>query len=407
MVSIDQFGNIYVQHLARPTFCKTYTINSIRSAGLKPNQFKSTTNNSINQITPKMTSIATPTATTALPIILGCMTLGTPNDPQTRIKTLAAETAFLTTFASHGHTLLDTSPMYTSTTSESHLGAQRPLLTHHNLVIGTKIYPTASHAALAKQYNPDIDLFSLSPTDIARSLDASLKRLGGLDSVDTFYFHAPDRSEGSDLLASLRGIAALYKQGKFRRWGISNYKAEEVREILRLCEEHKEEGLVKPAVYQGLYNGLHRAVEAELLGVLREGGVGFAAYNPLAGGLLTGRYRMGGEREVGGRFDEGTFQGKGYVKRYWNEEMFEAVEGVRMAAERCGLTVAECALRWMMHHSELKRELGDAVLIGASSVEQLEGNLRDLEKGPLPKEVCDAMDRGWAIVEEKNQTYWH
>ena len=69
--------------------------------------------------------------------------------------------------------------------------------------------------------------------------------------------------------------------------------------------------------------------------------------------------------------------------RYWNEQHFAALAKVESVAEKHGLTLAEVALRWLSHHSLLKRELGDAVIIGASSVKHVEQNLVDLEKGPL------------------------
>ena len=72
-----------------------------------------------------------------------------------------------------------------------------------------------------------------------------------------------------------------------------------------------------------------------------------------------------------------------YRKRYWNEPYFAALVQIEAAAAAHGLTLAEVALRWLSHHSMMKREYGDAVLIGASSVKHIEENLRDLEKGPL------------------------
>ena len=99
---------------------------------------------------------------------------------------------------------------------------------------------------------------------------------------------------------------------------------------------------------------------------------------------MTGRYRsLQDGSEAGSRFDPTTTQGKMYRTRYWNEPHFRALSMIEAVAEKHGLTIAEIALRWVSHHSLMKREYGDAVLIGASSVAHIEQNLVDLEKGPL------------------------
>ena len=72
--------------------------------------------------------------------------------------------------------------------------------------------------------------------------------------------------------------------------------------------------------------------------------------------------------------------------RYWHEHYFKAIQIIKEASEKAGLTMAEVALRWISHHSLLKREFGDAVLIGASSLKHIEQNLTDFEKGPLRKQ---------------------
>ena len=96
-----------------------------------------------------------------------------------------------------------------------------------------------------------------------------------------------------------------------------------------------------------------------------------------------------------------------YRGRYWNDEYFDALDVLRPVAKKHGLTEAECALRWMTHHSLLKREHGDAIIIGASSVKHMEENMLDLEKGPLPEEIVQALDQGWARCKGISIRYWH
>jgi aflatoxin B1 aldehyde reductase len=157
-----------------------------------------------------------------------------------------------------------------------------------------------------------------------------------------------------------------------------------------------------------VYNALHRAVEPELFECLRHYGISFYAYNPLAGGYLTDRYhRDTAEVEAGSRFDPERFQGQAFRKRYWNEAYFGALEELRAVAGGFGLSEAECALRWLMHHSKLEGGRGDAVIVGVSYVHHLEANLLDLEKGGLPEEVVSALDAGWGRCRGVASNYWH
>ena len=93
----------------------------------------------------------------------------------------------------------------------------------------------------------------------------------------------------------------------------------------------------------------------------------------VGGGFFTGRYtRPDAKVEPGCRFDPNQGQGQNYRKRYWNEPHFKALEIIKAAADKAGLTMSEVALRWVSHHSLMKREYGDAVLIGASSLNHIE-----------------------------------
>lgn len=178
----------------------------------------------------------------------------------------------------------------------------------------------------------------------------------------------------------------------------------EVAQICGICERNN---WIKPSIYQGLYNSISRAVEPELFPCLRAHNMGFYAYNPLGGGFFTGAFDKGSEVEAGSRFDPQKWQGKMYRQRYWNDRYFQALDHVRPVAQKHELTMAEVALRWMTHHSQLTKEFGDAILIGASSVNHIEQNLLDLEKGPLPDDVVTALDEAWSIVKPQALKYWH
>jgi aflatoxin B1 aldehyde reductase len=156
---------------------------------------------------------------------------------------------------------------------------------------------------------------------------------------------------------------------------------------------------VKPAVYQGCYNALQRTAEAELFPCLRKYGIAFYDFSPLAGGLLTGKYeRDTTAHEAGSRYDPNSFQGKNFRGRYWNEAYFAALDAIRPVAKSHQLGLSEAALRWSSHHSALKKECGDAIIVGASSAKQLEENLKCLEQGPLPDDLVQAFEKAWTLA---------
>lgn len=205
----------------------------------------------------------------------------------------------------------------------------------------------------------------------------------------------------------MKAVNDLYQEGHFKKLGISNYMAWEVAQICEMCRAND---WIQPTVYQGVYNALHRTIEPELMPCLRHYGLAFYNYNPLAGGYLTSRYhREDADKDIegGSRFDPNKWQGKMYRGRYWRNEYFDALDLLRPVAKKHGLTEAECALRWMTHHSMLKRENGDAIIIGASSVKHMEENMVDLEKGPLPDDVIEALDKGWEGCRGISIRYWH
>lgn len=103
-------------------------------------------------------------------------------------------------------------------------------------------------------------------------------------------------------------------------------------------------------------------------------------------------------------------QGEVYRKRYFRQPVFEALKLIEDAIAPHGLTMIETGLRWVVHHSQLKmRSKGgnDGIIVGVSSFEQLQGNLKDLEKGPLPEEVVQALDEAWKLVKADSTPYWH
>ncbi|KAI1292960.1 hypothetical protein EDD11_008563 [Mortierella claussenii] len=123
-----------------------------------------------------------------------------------------------------------------------------------------------------------------------------------------------------------------------------------------------------------------------------------------AGGLLSGRYNFDNGVQDDGRFGSKTGFGKIYRERFWNNLFFEAVKKVEQVSKENNLTAVETALRWMVHHSNLDPQ--DGIIVGASSLHHLEDNLRDLEKGPLPENVVEALDEAWEHVKVACPSYF-
>lgn len=340
--------------------------------------------------------MATPRS--ALPVVLGNMTFGKTKTEGIRVTDPAIMAAMVDAFQAHGHNEIDTARGYGGGTSEetlADLGWQS-----RGLVMGTKLYPFGRAAMSALTSHT----YTHQTGEVRRGLMDSLKALGA-DKIDLFYLHGPDRQTPFE--ETLKEVNDLYKEGYFQRFGISNYMSWEVAQINEICIRND---WIRPTVYQGVYNALHRAIEPELMTCLRKYDMSLYSFQPLAGGFLTGRYRPDmkeDDYEAGSRFDPKKWQGRLHQDRYINEFYFDALAIIRPEIEKAGLTMTECALRWLSHHSVMKRETGDKVIVGASSVKQLEENLEGLEKGPLPEEIVQAMDAAWLRVKGVVPKYWH
>lgn len=262
-----------------------------------------------------------------------------------------------------------------------------------SIALGTKAHPSQPNG--------------LSPEGIRSQLQTSLDAMKA-SSVNEYYLHQPD--EEHSLLDSLKTLNELIDEGKISAIGMSNYHASEVQRAFDLCKEH---GLAnKPSVYQGLYNPLNRKVEDELLPVLRENDCSFVAYNPLAAGLLTGKHVASDVEVKEGRFKNNP----NYLPRFYTPANFEALGLIQSACDDTGISMVEATYRWLLRHSALRTDDGgeDGILIGASSMQQLEENLRccasakDAECGKLPQSVVDSFDAAWEVILKDKSAfpYW-
>mgnify|MGYP000982297095 CR=1 FL=1 len=231
---------------------------------------------------------------------------------------------------------------------------------------------------------------------IKLQLSGSLERLQ-LDYVDLFYLHMPDYS--TPIRISLEACAEMHAKGKFKRLGISNYPSWMLSEIWHICER---EAWPKPSVYQGLYNALSRNIESELIPAARYYSVSIYAFNPLAGGLLTGKY--GNQKELP---EEGRFALRSsYRERYWNEHMLATASSIASSAVQYGLSAAEAALAWLVNSSMLKTSYNDSIIVGASKLTQLEQNLRSLSISEIPEDLQNKFENAWDVIKAGSPLYF-
>jgi aryl-alcohol dehydrogenase-like predicted oxidoreductase len=199
------------------------------------------------------------------------------------------------------------------------------------------------------------------------AIDLSLKRLQ-TDHVDLYQLHHDDRETPLD--ESLEALDVIVKSGRARYIGVSNFMAYRLARSLGRSEVLK---LTKFVSVQPRYSLLFREIERELLPLASEEGIGVIPYNPLAGGLLTGKYKAGGQPESNTRFTLGT-AGTMYQDRYWNERSFTTVSKLHKLADEAGVPLATLAVAWVMANPVIT-----APLLGASRPEQLTATLAAAE----------------------------
>ncbi|MEB3371990.1 aldo/keto reductase [Saccharopolyspora mangrovi] len=301
-------------------------------------------------------------------LVLGTMTFGDTVDA-------AGAATMLDTALDAGITAVDTANGYAGGETERILGRLLPSR-RDRISLATK----------AGMPHPDAGEHSpLSPTGLRASVDGSLSRLG-VERIDLFYLHQPDRA--ASLTDTLATIASLIAEGKIGALGVSNFAAWQIAELNHVADEV---GAPRPVIAQQLHNLLARRVEEEYVEFAEVSGLLTMVYNPLAGGLLTGRHSF--ERDPSsGRFADSRLA-EMYRKRYWDERLFDAIERLGAIADNAGIPLVELSLRWV-----LSKPATSAVLLGGSKVEQLRANIAALGAGPLPPDVVEACDAVGAFL---------
>jgi aryl-alcohol dehydrogenase-like predicted oxidoreductase len=275
-------------------------------------------------------------------VILGTMNFGkrTPEPEARRVVERALE---------RGVRSFDTANMYNEGASEAilgrALGARRA-----EVFVATKVGLGRAGGRAE----------GLSPERLPRALDESLGRLG-TDHVDLYYLHAPDRAVPIE--ATLGAVAGLLESGKARAWGVSNYAAWQVLEMITWCDQR---GVARPALSQQLYNVLVRQLEIEYFAFAKRYRLPTAVYNPLAGGLLAGHHDRALPAPDGSRFDKNPL----YQRRYWSERFFDLAASCAAIARDEGISPVALAYAWLAGRPGV-----DAIIVGPGDVAQLDAAL--------------------------------
>jgi 1-deoxyxylulose-5-phosphate synthase len=310
-------------------------------------------------------------------LALGTMTFGLQCDEKT-------SHAILDAAAEAGITLLDAADVYPLGGTLAEVGRTEEILgtwlrgRRDRFIVATKCSGKMGPAPWQQ---------GTSRKHVLASIDASLKRLG-TDYVDLYQVHHFDPLTSVD--ETVEAFDAVVKSGKARYVGVSNYHAYRVARALGRAEAL---GLTKFVSVQPRYSLLFREIERELLPFCEEEGLAVLPYNPLAGGLLSGKHRRGSAPPAGSRFTLGT-AGRMYSERYWKEREFATVEEFTALAREQGVAPATLALAWILAHPAIT-----SAIVGASKPEQLADNIAaaDFTLDPALKQRLDSLSHEYRM----------
>ncbi len=302
-------------------------------------------------------------------LCLGTMTFGLQSDETT-------SEAILDRAAEGGITFIDTADVYPLGGSLPTVGRTEEILGHwlkgkrDRFIVATKCFGRTGPAPW-QQGN--------SRKHIMEAVEASLRRLG-TDYIDLYQLHGPDA--GTPIDETLGALDDLVRAGKVRYVGCSNFLAYQTARALGRSEA---KSVVRFDSVQPRYNLLFRQIERELLPLCGDEGIGVIPYNPIAGGMLSGKHNASAPPPEGSRFTLGAAGGL-YQDRYWHEQEFSTVEELRKIAERENVSLVTLSVAWVLAHPAVT-----APIIGASRPEQLEQSLAAAEY-ELPSAVKAELD---------------
>jgi len=253
-----------------------------------------------------------------------------------------------------GINFFDTADVYNSGEAEKSLGHAIRGLKREDLVIATKCYFPMSDRPNDR---------GLGRKHIFESVHNSLKRLD-VDYIDIMQFHRFDADTCLD--ETVRAIDDLVKAGKVLYWGVSEWNAQQITDLVHIA---KELNANPPASNQPIYNMLTRGIEDGVLASCEQFGIGNVVFSPLAQGVLTGKYLPGQPAPEGTRGADSS--SNMFMKRFMEDETLTRVQNLKEFAETQGLGLAEFSLAWCLRQRQVC-----SVIIGATNAAQVEANVK-------------------------------
>ena len=279
-----------------------------------------------------------------------------------------------------GITTLDTADMYAGTRAESVLGRALTGVRRESYELLTKVYwPTGD----GKNDR------GLSRKHIMESVHASLKRLK-TDHIDLYQFHRFDYE--TPLEESLSAFDDLIRQGKVFYIGFSEWRAEEIKDALRIQERMGYDRFVSS---QPQYSMLWRVIEKEVVPICQSNGIGQIVWSPIAQGALSGKYLPGKKPPAGSRATDKK-GGASMISRWLRDEVLTTVQKLKPIAANEGLTLAQLAVAWVLQNPNVS-----SAIIGATKPEQIKENV--VASGvKLSRETMSQIDQALGKLPEKD-----
>ena len=314
-------------------------------------------------------------------ICLGTMTFGNQCDEPT-------SRAIMDKAFDYGVTFFDTANVYP-------IGRTADLLGRTEEYIGNWLKGRREQIVLATKFCGET---GTGPNDrggsrkhIFKAVEDSIRRLQ-TDYIDLYQIHFPDFE--TPIEETLRALDDLVRSGKVRYTGCSNYPAWLLAKALWTSDKLS---LTRFDSVQPRYNLLFRHIEAELLPLAEDQGIGVISYNPLAAGVLAGRYQSGQSVEDGTRFSL-LNAGKLYRARYWQEAQMGAVDQFKQLCAERELSMAQVAVAWVLAQPAIT-----SAIVGASKAEQLDQTLPAINL-TLDEQLTSACDDIWyQLPRERNK----
>lgn len=315
-------------------------------------------------------------------LCLGTMTFGNQSDRKTSFQIL--DKAY-----EAGINFIDTADAYPLGKDFKDAGKTESIIgewikgKRDELVIASKCFmPTG----------PGPNDMGMSRKHIISAIDKTLERLG-TDYLDLYQIHNFDPT--TPIEEMMGAFDDLVHQGKIRYVGVSNWRSWQVAKANGIAEKRN---FAKVVSIQPRYNLLFRMIEDDIVPMALDEGAGIISFNPLAGGMLTGRYMKGSKPESGTRFALGNNAGDLYQERYWQNATFDAVEEYLKWCREQDLDPVSTAVHWVTQQPGIT-----SAIIGASKGEQLDGSLKSTQAEDLTQEQLKWLDHLWYMLPRRKE----